>query len=268
MNPHKGSILNMRETTFMTRPNRFALVTGLGTLCLGLLVVLSSRGQGTVPAGDLAKLIDVELKNIDAELGKAKLLKKGQKRVRMAAFMIAAYAQDAKDNGPAMATLRDQAFKVMKAAEAGDAPEVKKLRAGLAANIKPDPAANTAPVALEKHLDLETVMRMFSNAQVGGFSLEKALEDLIEMKTFDAAQLEKTALLSEKVAMMAKLAQGYAPAVDKGSKTKKAWIELATEMQLAAGELAAAAHAKKDADIGKLANKLTGTCTKCHDIFR
>jgi hypothetical protein len=230
--------------------------------------VFTTQGQGTVPAADLAKLVEVEVKNIDVELSKPKLLKKGQKRVRMAAFLIAAYAQDAKDNGPAMATLRDQALKVMKAAEAGNAAEAKKLAAGLAVNIKPDPAANTAPVALEKHLDLESVMRMFSNAQVGGFAIEKSLEDLIDMKTFDAGQHAKTALLAEKVSMIGKLAQSYAPAVDKGSKTKKAWIELAADMQLAASELAVAAHAKKDADVGKLANKLTGTCTKCHDIFR
>jgi hypothetical protein len=216
----------------------------------------------------VAKLIQQEVKHIDTELAKPNFLKKGQKRVRMAAFMIAAYAQDAKGNTPAMATLRDQALKVMKAAETGKAADTKKLAATLAADIKPDPAAKTAPVDLAKELDLETVMRMFSGDKVGGFGIEKSLEDLVDAKGLDAGQLEKTALLAEKVSMIGKLALGYGPDSDKGAKTKKTWNELAGEMQAGASALAVAAHAKKDADVGKLANNLTGTCTKCHDIFR
>jgi hypothetical protein len=188
--------------------------------------------------------------------------------VRMAAFMIAVYAQNAKDNLSAMATLRDQAFKVMKAAEGGKADETKKLAAMLGPNIKPDPAAKTAPVALEKQLDLESVMRMFSGEKVGGFGMEKALEDLIDAKGLDAGQLEKSALLGQKISMIAKVAQAYGPESDQGKKTKKLWSELAVEMHIEASELAAAARANKDADIGKFANKLTVTCTKCHDIFR
>src|SRR5437660_1282050 len=126
----------------MTRPNRFALGTATAALSLGFLVVVSGQGQGTVPPADLAKLIAVETKHIDAELAKASFLKKGQKRVRMAAFMIAAYAQNGdKGNAQAMATLRDQALKVMKAAEAGNKDETKKLAADLSTS-KADPAAN------------------------------------------------------------------------------------------------------------------------------
>jgi hypothetical protein len=248
----------------MARPYPFAL----GALGLGLFFVLTSHGEGPVPAADVAKLVNMEVKNIGVELAKPTFLKKGQKRVRMAAFMIAVYAQNAKDNAPAMATLRDQAFKVMKAAEAGNAAETKKLASTLSPDIKPDPAVNTAPVALKDHLDLESVMRTFSSDKVGGFGMEKALEDLVDAKSLDAAQLEKTALLGQKVSMIARVAQTYGPDSDKGQKTKKTWNALAAEMRAEASELAAAAEAKKDADIGKLANKLTGTCTKCHDIFR
>src|SRR4029077_18415863 len=137
----------------------------------GLFFVLTSHGEGPVSAVDVAKLVNLEIKNIGVELAKPSFLKKGQKRVRRAAFMIAVYAQNAKDNAPAIAPLRDQAFKVMKAAEAGNAAETKKLAATLSPDIKPDPAANTAPVALDEHLDLESVMRMFSSDKVGGFGM-------------------------------------------------------------------------------------------------
>src|SRR5205823_177850 len=103
-------------------------------LGLGLFFVVAGQGEGPVPAADVAKLVNMEVKNIDAELTKPKLLKKGQKRVRTAAFMIAVYAENAEDNAPAMATLRDQALKVMKAAQTGKADEAKKL----AATLKPD----------------------------------------------------------------------------------------------------------------------------------
>jgi len=246
----------------MTRPKHFALATILGALGLGLLCGVTSRGEGPVAAPDLANLVKLEIKNMDAELAKASFSKKGQKRVRMAAFMIALYAQQAMDN-----SLRDQAIKVMQAADTGKADETKKLVAGLSQPFKA-PAGKVVPIALEKQLDIETLMRMFSSEKVGGFGMEKALEDLVEAKTLDAIQLEKTRLLGQKISLIALVAHAYAPTTDKGSKTKKSWDEYATEMQKEAGELADAAHAKKDAEVGKIANKLTATCTKCHDIFR
>src|SRR5205814_7431924 len=103
----------------MARPNHFALAV----LGVGLFFVVASQGEGPVPAADVAKLVNMEVKSIQAELAKPKFLKKGQKRVRTAAFMIAVYAQNAKDNAPVMATLRDQALKVMKAAQTGKADE-------------------------------------------------------------------------------------------------------------------------------------------------
>src|SRR5262245_60537261 len=125
----------------MTRSNRFALCNLLGALGLAFFVVAAGQGQGTMPPADVAKVVGVEVKQIDGELSKANFLKEGQKRVRMAAFMIAAYAQNAKENAPAMATLRDQALKLMQAAEAGKADEAKKLAATLKPDIKPDPGA-------------------------------------------------------------------------------------------------------------------------------
>lgn len=157
----------------MTGAHRLARGATLAVLGLGFVFVVAGHGEGPVTAGDLSKLVAQEAKSIDAEMAKTTFSKKGQKRVRMAAFMIAVYAQNAKDNAPAMATLRAQALKVMKAAEAGKADEVKKAAAELRADVKPDTAANTGAVALEKQLDLETVMRMFSSEKVGGFGMEK-----------------------------------------------------------------------------------------------
>jgi hypothetical protein len=248
----------------MTRSHHFALVA----LGLCFFFGLAAYGEGPVPLPEVAKLVNHEIKNISTELAKAKLLKKGQKRVRGAAFMIAVYAQNAKDNAPAMATLRDQALRLMKAGEAGKIDEAKALAATLRMDIKPDAAAKPGPVQWHKQLDLEPVMHMFSNEKGGGFGMEKALEDLGEAKTLDAGQLEQAALLGQKVSMIARVVHDYAPTSDQGPKTKKSWNALATEMQTEAGDLAAAAQAKKGPEVAKLANKVSTTCTKCHDIFR
>ena len=166
-------------------------------LTLGFVCTMSGQGQGTLPPSDLAKLVALETKAIDADLAKASFTKKSQKHVKLAAFMIARYAQCAKDNAPAMATLRDQALKLMKAAEAGNLEDAKKLAATLSAEIKADAAAKTGPMAMEKVLDMESVMALFNPEKSSGLNLEKDLEDLVESKGMglDAAKLEKAALL-------------------------------------------------------------------------
>jgi hypothetical protein len=261
MNPHE-------ENTFMKRSHHFVLGTALAALGLGIVFVAAGPAQPPGPE-ILGKLIAQETKSIDAEMAKTTFSKKGQKRVKMAAFMIAVYAQNApKGNEQVMATLRDQALKVVAAADAGKADDVKKLTPTLSLSIKADPSVKPGPVALEKHLELELLMRMFSSDKTGGFSMEKALEDLVDLKGLDAAQLEKTSLVGQKIVFMAKMAHAYGPESDQGKKTKKVWNELANEMETTAGEFTAAALAKKDAEVIRLANKLTGTCTKCHDVFR
>ncbi len=252
----------------MRQRQHLTLGSVLVALALGLVFVVSGQGQGTLPASDLAKLISQDVKTIESDLSKPTFSKKGQKQVRMAAFMIALYAQNAKDNSPAMATLRDQALGLMKAASAGKADEAKKIASTLTMDIKPNSAAQISPVALEKQLDLETLMGMFNSDKVGGFGMEKALEDLVDAKKLDAAQFEQTALLGQKVALIAKVTRESSPKKELDAKNKKVWSDLASEMQAEAGALTAAAQAKKDADIGKIANKLTASCTKCHDMFR
>jgi hypothetical protein len=255
-----------KEITIMNRHHVAILKMTLATLSLVVVGIVASHGQGTAP--DLGNLVAMEKKSIDAEMAKSSFSKKGQNRVRMAAFMIAVYAQNAKNDAAAMATLRDQALKVMKAAAAGKADEVKASAAQLSLAIQADPAAKTGPVALEKHLDLELLMRVFSSQKSGGFDLEKIVEDLVDAKSLDAGQLEKAALAGQKIQLLAAVVPQYAPASDKGKRTKKDWNDITAEMQKEAGALAAAAMAGKAGEIGKAAKRLSVTCTKCHDIFR
>jgi Cytochrome C' len=248
------------------------IILGAASTALALILVFtrSGQGQGTLPASDIAKLIALDAKFIEADLSKPTFTKKAQKHVRLAAFMIALYAQNAKDDAPAMATLREQALKVMIAADAGNAEETKKLAATLTPGIKADPAAKTGPVAMEKLIELEALMSLFNPEKSSGFNMEKDLEDLVESKGMglDAVKLEKTALLGQKVALIALVTQAHSPKTPLDAANKKVWVGIAGDMNKEANALTAAARANKTADIAKIAKNINDTCTKCHDSFR
>ncbi|MCI0643016.1 MAG: hypothetical protein L0Y72_19650 [Gemmataceae bacterium] len=236
-------------------------------LVIGLLVVAHGNGQGTVPGKDVTKLIANDAKVIQVLMAKPVLDKKAITKARSAAYMIAVYAQHG-GNGknPAMATLRDQALNVVKALTDGRIDDAKKAAKLLGPDIKADPAAKPDAVDFAKHLELKEVMKQFSSERFGGYGIELAIETLVETK--GEGDFDKTANLAYKVAFIGTAAQAYPPEKDEGKKTKKSWLEFSKDMHAAAVALGDAANAKRGADIGKLANHLSETCIKCHDIFR
>src|SRR5437660_1049990 len=104
----------------------FVMTTGTATLGLGCWLLVSA-GSGTAddPAGkpvlpepDFMKLATHDIKVIQDALGKGTLDKKTGRKVKAAAFMVAAYAQNqmqAAGKAESMAGLRDNALKVLKA---------------------------------------------------------------------------------------------------------------------------------------------------------
>jgi hypothetical protein len=247
------------------------VLPGLSLLALGLTMIAWAQPQAS-PA-DVAKLISQDAKYIQDTLAKPTVDKKSQRRVRIAAMLIAQYAQGglAKDNpkNASLATLRDKALGIIKAVDADKLADAKKLADALSPDIKAEGVVNVDFVPLNKSLEFEAVMRAFSSERVGGFGLENQLEELVELKgPVDAEKAEKIQTLALKVAQIAHLAHAYVPEKDDGKKTKKAWLEDAKEMQAAAMALAEAGKGKQDVAIAKAAQNLSGTCIKCHDIFR
>ena len=250
----------------MTRMHRWVLA-GF-SLSVALVLVATGSGQPPVPTKDIDKLIIQDGKYIQEELSKDKLTKKGKKKVQIATVMVAVYAHAAstKSNEQSMATLQHQAERVLKAVDDGKLEDARKAAKLLVPDLAADPSIKPLPLAPEKAVDLEALMRQFSSDKVGGFGMEKALEDLVEGKGID---FEKAANLANKTAMIAVVAgHSFAPAKDDGKKTKAAWLGFAKEMKAGALELAAAAHAKKEADVNKLADNLSKSCVNCHDVFR
>jgi hypothetical protein len=256
----------------MQRPNRYPLWTGIFALGLGLCIVLASRGQGPALADkDLRQLVEHDAKAIQTILGKPKFEKKALGKVKAAAVMFAAYAQAAaaEQKNDALFALRDRALEVAKAAHEGKAEQARKLAAELSLDVKVPPGIKPNLVALEKHIDIATVMKQFAADRFGGFSLEKAIDDLVESKgPADDKAAAEIVRLAHKVATIASLARILPPESDQGNKTKAAWLGFTDKMQAVALDLAKVASTRKDAEVGPLADRLSQTCVKCHDIFR
>lgn len=232
-----------------------AILAGLGTALAG--------GNKGVSSASLERILGQDAGFLKDALAKGALDKKTGRKVKTAALLLAATAQEL-----GQGSHRDLALELLKAVDADQLAKAKELAPKLAAKVSA--AGKLNPVPFPKHLDFDGVMRAFSSERVGGFSLEKELEDLVELKgAVSNDQADKVAGLAAKTFIIARLAEAYVPEQDEGAnKTKKNWLKFAGQMQTEAVGLATAAQAKNDTAISAAANKLSATCVGCHDIFR
>jgi hypothetical protein len=241
---------------------------GLWILC-GAFSGAGDRGGKLLPEADYVKLVNHDAKVIQDALAKGTLDKKTGRKVKATAFMIAVYAQANMKGAGDLAALRDDALKVVKLVEDNNLKEA----AAIAARLTPHPkgaGGKAAPVALEKQLDFETVMRQFSSERVGGYGIEKLLEELGESKdALTAEQKERLTLVGYKIAMIGHVADAYADEKNEGGKkTKENWLAFSGQFRQAAVGLAEAARGGTDPAVRTAVEKLSATCTKCHDVFR
>ncbi len=218
---------------------------------------------------EFALLVNPDAKFIQDTLAKDIPDKKTARKVKIAALMIAHYAQSGmtKDNAKAMATLRDKALQIIKVVDEKPA-EAKTLAAALSAKPKAEGNPKTEKIPLHTHLDLELVMRNFSSKEIGGFGLEKELDALIDFKgPLTAEQQQKILLLAGKIVMIANLAQEYIPEKDEPKgKTRKNWQIFASGLRDTATGLVEAA--RKKGDVAETATAVSLSCVKCHDVFK
>jgi hypothetical protein len=243
------------------------------TTGLAYLAVAGGAEGPILPPNELKRLVSQEAKVVQETLAKGfdPKDKKGPRKVRAAAFMIAAYAQSGmnKENAAHMASLRDAALNVVKAVEDGKVDEAKKLAAELAPESKAKAGAKTGPVPLAKSLEFDVLMRIFSSERIGGFGLENELDELPNTKGWTPEQLDKLTGFAYKLAVVGEVAHGYVPEKDEGGqKTRKNWNAYSSQLRDSSLALAAAAKAKKEGDISASLNKVASSCKKCHDVFR
>jgi hypothetical protein len=266
----------------MRKHTRLALV-GTATLALGLCSLLAAGRSAaaddkanpwkpSIPEDDLNKLVDQDVKLLQEKLS-GKMDKKTARKVRMAAIMIAVYAQNAKNGRDAqrLATLRDAAIKMADAAKEERFDEIKKDAEGLA-SVKADPAAQPGKVFVPKDFEVEDLMRPFALPSLGGEGFEKRIISLTK-RPLPAAQIsresEELALMAYKAAMIGQIAKTHNPEKEpRAAKDQKDWELLSGEMYEGAMEFAAAAKAKDPKALKTAAVKLNNNCSACHKKFR
>jgi hypothetical protein len=237
----------------MIRPR---LIAGVA-VCCALVLVAVGQAQNGLSGEDAVALINHDAKNLQ-DLFAKKLDPKRKAKVKMAAFMIALYAQDA-----GMGELRDKALEVVKAIDK-DPAKAKALAGDLKAGKGGDKVKAMAPA---KELNLETLMKMYSGERVGGFAIEAALDNLADLKgALSGDEKDKALLLANKINAISSILAHYTPEKDDGPKTKKAWGDFTKSTQADAKELVAAV--RKNANVAEAATKLGKTCVQCHDVFR
>jgi hypothetical protein len=251
----------------------FFIVLGLAALSLGWYVTSSAQTGPSPMVAD--KLVAADAEFIKKTLAKANLEKdkKSQRKMRLAALMIAQTAQSGISKGnpknDALASLRDQALAVRKAIEDGKFDMAKKLTENLSPNAPVNKSAKSGPIALVTLEDFENIMSMFSSSRLGGFGLEDYLDELTMLKDNPTdADAQKIHLYANKLSMIADLVQAHTPGMLGGAKTLDSWKGFSKDMHKDALDLAQAAESKKAAGISKAAVKVADSCKSCHDVFR
>jgi len=226
-------------------------------------------GKPLLPAAELTTLVKHDAKAIEDILSKGEPDKKSKRKVKAAAFMIAAYAQfnATKENASQMAGIREAALSLLKEFEAGNFKEALALAKAIP-GIKNGPKAGIKPLDLNKAIEFADVMHQYSSERVGGYGIEKILGDFAEEK-LTPAKLEQLGTLAYKLAAIGQVSMEFKDDKEEGGmKTVKNWVAQAEQFRKLTLELATAARAKNVAGAQAALEKVSSSCVKCHDIFR
>lgn len=250
------------------------LAAGAALVALGGLVAADGKDtlwKPVLPEADLTRLVDADAKLIKDALAKGDD-KKAVEKARIAALMIALYAQSSMGrdgaNAKELASLRDSALKVATALGDGKVDEAKKGADDLSSKPKAVDGAKTTAVELQKGLEADKLMKQFAAERAGGLNLEKDLIDFQKKKKFAAADYDRMVYVGYKTALIGELTEALAPDKDEGKKKKKDWVGWSEDMRKLGVDVAEAAKSKKDKELKTALGKLNGKCTACHDVFR
>jgi len=265
---------------------------GLLLLALGIWII-GAPGSSTAADDDgpviteaqFKELVKRALENVDEGMKDWKDTKKKEKerkehyrKARGAAIMIAAYAQGSQTAANAMehATIRDAALKLATLIEKDQLPAAKKLVEELKSGVKPNPNVKTDKIKLmPKYVKIEEVMKQFSS-KPGGSQLEaKLIQNYLTNKKLEKAKEFPTGKLDDEYALMLIQVAAISDLIKdhdvpkKSGKGAKEWKEFNKDMHKTTVELLKMTAGAKDGKAAwKTLNKLDGSCSGCHKIWR
>lgn len=245
------------------------LTLGLWFLPAGEPGKAADAKDGGLPIaeGDFRKLVAHSTKVIQKALSD-KPDKKNLDKARLAAVMIAAYAQYAQ-GGPSeqeKGTLRAAALKLADTIKAGKTADAKK-QADALATLKPDASAKPASGSLLKDakMELGDVMHQFAATSEGGLGIDGQLK-LLNGSAGEIPKAKLTdelAMTSYQIAAAAELAKEHTP-----DKNPEQFKMMAENVRETAVDMAKATKDKDGPLALKVVYKLSINCNKCHQKFR
>lgn len=256
MRAKAGSMVNGAGATILV------LGIGAGIVANSLAQPGTKQAMQAMSTKDCQRLIESDAAAIQALLSSSTVTRAGMdkrtsRKAVIASYLVAVYAQV----GGSEPT-RDTALAVMKAVQRGDAAEARVL-AGVLGSVAGEPydGVTRKPVALNRVIDLNTLMRAFMGKLSGGFGLEEELRG--------AGVNARTVELGHKMAMIGEATRAFAPTQNAGGgKTRNNWLALSDQFRDASLGLAAAARAGNEAGVGAARQRVVTSCKACHDVFR
>jgi hypothetical protein len=218
---------------------------------------------------EVASLIEQATQLIRAALTRRSPEPKDIEKARIAAGMIAVYAQTGPGGAatPLRATRRDAALRLMQTIQAEQYDQARQQVEALAA-LNPDHSAALGRVPLGKHVVVTDVMGQFGSERAGGLGIETRLLKLeaATKKTKalpDAALTRNLMLDAAHIALAADVLKEHRP-----RKAPQEWAQHTQGMRQAAVALAQAAKAKDGQVAWNALQRLNESCSSCHATFR
>jgi hypothetical protein len=246
-----------------------ALVAGMGVLHSTYAAEIVDDEYKALIAQDLKALNKAVAAYDKAATDKDKkaLVAKSANSVRSTAVLIAFYANaraTGKD-GAAMASVRDSAIKLAKAAGEKDYKDLAALTKAIETPKAGDAKAESIDVlkALDK-VSIDDTMYNFKKLVSYGSGAEEAIK--ANSKKVVASQIE-TAAIAQRVIALAEMSKTVVGGSNDAEK--KEWVSIAEEMDKAGKALHAASKKKTTpADLAKAFLAVDASCTKCHNKFK
>jgi hypothetical protein len=225
-----------------------------------------------LPEAELSRVVDESAKVLQDYTKSAGNLNLNAKKVENEAYSLIVYAEVVRrggsgDGGKKAALLQQAAQQLAEAAKKKDlkaAQEQVKAITGFK-SLKPGGDVDMADVDLSQAVPRHNLME-----QVNAIN-----KKMTEYRRMNAAAFQvkgkpdEVVINAHKMAALSVAITAHAPDKDlPAGKTKQDWLKATEDMRKATLEIAAAAKAKKQADMKSAINRMDTACTKCHDDFR
>jgi cytochrome c556 len=251
-------------------------------VALAVVLLAASSGQGfdeakleisnwkeILPDSEFTKLVEASSKVISDYAKSPSSLNLNAKKLENEAYGLIVYAEVVRrgegDLAKRAAALQGLAVKLAAAAKGKNAEEAKELAKSIAGfkSLKPEDEAAALKLA-----DAVPMHNLMENVQTINKEMTK-YRRLTSAQFSAKGKPEEILQNAYRMAALSVAITAHVPTKDlpKG-KTGADWLKSTEDMRKATLDLAAAAKAKKFADVRTSINKMDSACTKCHEDFR